>query len=82
MLTVTISGAILIVIALVFFNYLKQIRSGFTREILLQDKWHTADLTALIASQTLGGHKMNVPADDGVIFKGGSFGGAGAGGNW
>jgi len=82
MLTVTISGAILIVIALVFFNYLKQIRNGFTREILLQDKWRSSDLTALIASQTLGGHQMNVPADDEVIFKGGSFGGAGAGGNW
>lgn len=82
MLTVTILGAVLIVIALVFFNYLKQARSGFTREVLLRDKWQSSDLTALIASQTLGGHKMNVPSDDEVIFRGGSFGGAGAGDNW
>lgn len=80
MLTVTICGAVLIVIALVLFNYLKQIRSGFTREILLNDKGNSSDLTAIIASQTLGGNKMNDPDD--VIFKGGSFGGAGAGENW
>lgn len=81
MLTVTICGAVLIVIALMLFNYLKQIRSGYTREQLLHDKWSSSDLTAIIASQTLGGNKMNGPDDD-VIFKGGSFGGAGAGGNW
>ena len=81
MLTVTICGAALILIALVLFNYLKQIRNGFTREILLDDKWSSSDLTAIIASQTLGGNTMNVPDDD-LIFKGGSFGGAGAGGNW
>lgn len=82
MLTVTICGAMLIVTALVLFNYLKQIRNGFTREILLQDKWRSSDLTAIIASQTLGGHQMNVPANEEVVFKGGSFGGAGAGGDW
>lgn len=82
MLTVTIIGAALIGIALVTYNYLKQIRKGFTRQLLLQDKWRSSDLTALIASQTLGGHKMNVQAEEEVIFKGGSFGGAGAGENW
>lgn len=82
MLTVTICGAGLIVIALVLFNYLRQIRSGFTREELLHDQWNSSDLTAFIASQTLGGHQMNSPKEDEVIFKGGSFGGAGAGGDW
>lgn len=82
MLTVTILGAVLIVIALVLFNYLKQVRNGFTREVLLHDKWQSSDLAAIIASQTLGGHKMNVPTDDEVIFRGGSFGGSGAGENW
>ena len=33
-LAITIAGAILIIIALVFFNFLKNIRSGFTRELL------------------------------------------------
>lgn len=82
MLTVTICGALLIVTALVLFNYLKQIRNGFTREILLHENWNSSDLTAFIASQTLGGHQMNTPKEDEVLFKGGSFGGAGAGGDW
>lgn len=80
--TLTVSGAILIIIALVFFNYLKQIRDGFTREILLHDKWSTKDLTAIIASQTLGGNKIDDSVENTTVFKGGSFGGAGAGGNW
>ncbi len=81
MVTVTVSGAILIGIALVLFNYLKLIRSGFTRELLLRDNWNTRDLAAIIASQTLGGNRT-MSSDNDVIFKGGSFGGAGAGGNW
>ena len=81
MIAVTVSGAVLIVIALVLFNYLKLIRGGFTREQLLQDKWNTRDLAAIIASQTLGGNKT-MGSDDDTLFKGGSFGGAGAGGNW
>jgi hypothetical protein len=77
-----VSGAILIFVALVLFKYLKKIRGGFTRELLLRDKWSSQDLTAIIASQTMGGNKINDVQDDGVIFKGGSFGGAGAGGNF
>jgi len=81
-ITITISGAILIIVALVFFNYLKQIRNGFTREILLRDKWHSSDLTAFIASQTLGGNKITNTSGNDTHFGGGKFGGAGAGGNW
>jgi hypothetical protein len=81
-LTITLAGALLIVVALFFFNYLKQVRAGYTRELLLCDKWNSQDLTAIIASQTLGGNKMNSPSGDKVVFKGGKFGGAGAGGNW
>ncbi len=79
--TLTISGAVLIVIALFLFNYLKQIRGGFTREILLHDKWVSSNLTAFIASQTLGGNKA-AGKNDGPAFGGGKFGGAGAGENW
>jgi len=81
-LTITVSGALLIIIALVLFNYLKQVRGGFTRELLLQDKWNSPNLTALIASQTLGGNKADNPTDNDGLMSGGSFGGAGAGGNW
>ena len=81
-LIITLSGALLILIALVIFNYLKQIRNGYTRELLLHEKWSSQNLTAIIASQTLGGNKINDPTDDATMFNGGSFGGAGAGGNW
>ena len=81
-LIITVSGALLILIALVIFNYLKQIRNGYTRELLLHEKWSSQNLTAIIASQTLGGNKINDPTDDAAMFNGGSFGGAGAGGNW
>jgi hypothetical protein len=81
-ITITITGAILIIVALVFFNYLKQIRGGFTREILLHNKWHSSDLTAFIASQTLGGNKIANTSGSDTLFGGGKFGGAGAGGNW
>ena len=81
--TITVSGAILIISALLFLNYLKQIRHGYTREKLLNDKWSSPDLMAFIASQTLVGQQ--VQGSDGnndPIPGGGSFGGAGAGGNW
>lgn len=81
MLAATIAGAALLATAWVFYRYLKQMRNGFTREKLLHDQWNSTDLTAIIASQTLGGNKMNDPGED-VIFKGGSFGGAGAGRDW
>ena len=81
-LLITISGVVLITIALVFFNYLKQIRYGFTRELLLHEKWGSQNLTAIIASQTLGGNKINGTTGDDAMFNGGRFGGAGAGGNW
>lgn len=76
--TVTISGFVLIAISLLLLNYLKQPRKGFTREKLLNDKWSSKDLTGIIASQTLGGN----PSSDSEIFKGGEFGGGGAGSEW
>jgi hypothetical protein len=78
----TMAGACLIVLALVLFNYLKKIRNGFTRELLLHNKLSSQDLAAIIASQTLGGTKIAGSTGEGTVFKGGSFGGAGAGGNW
>lgn len=82
-ITLTLGGIVLITIALVLFRYLKVIRRGFTREMLLQDKWSSKDLTAIIASQTLGGNKISEPkVDNNVVFQGGQAGGAGAGGSW
>jgi hypothetical protein len=75
--TITIAGALLIASALFINNYLKQIRNGFTREKLLNDKWGTSNLMPFIASQTLGGSPTNV-ATDTSEFGGGAFGGGGA----
>jgi len=81
-LTVTIAGAILVIVALILLNYLKQVRNGYTREKLLDNKWSSPDLMAVVASQTLGGNQSSGSASDELQFGGGKFGGAGAGGNW
>ncbi|MCO6501093.1 MAG: hypothetical protein J5I47_12065 [Vicingus serpentipes] len=80
-LTITFSGAILIVISFLLFRYLKQVQHGFTSEKLLNDKWSSKNLTAIIASQTLGGNKITTTEND-TTFKGGEFGGGGAGSNF
>jgi hypothetical protein len=81
-LIITLSGFILIILSLISFKYLKQIRGGFTRELLLNDKWHSPDLASFVASQTLGGNRISEPVSDDTIFNGGRFGGGGAGETW
>jgi uncharacterized membrane protein YgcG len=81
-ITITLSGLILIAISLLCFNYLKQIRRGYTRELLVNSKWNSPDFAAIIASQTLGGNKISDAARGEPLFNGGRFGGGGAGGNW
>lgn len=80
-IVMSISGALLIVLALAFLNYLKTMKSGFTRERLLKQNWSSKNWSALIASQTLGGSDATNPNED-IEFGGGSFGGGGAGGKW
>lgn len=77
--TITIVGATLMAVSLILFKYLKEIRNGFTREMLLQDKWSSKNLTAIIASQSLGGNQLEPNLDEDTVFKGGEFGGGGAG---
>ena len=81
-ITITVSGIVLIAIALTLLNYLKQMRGGFTREQLIIEKWSSQDLAAIIASQTLGGNKVSEPVSEEPLFNGGRFGGGGAGGSW
>jgi len=76
----TVAGIILITISLWLMNYLKIIRNGFTRDKLLNDKWISQDLNAIIISQTLGGNKLIDNKSE--SFGGGSSGGAGASSNW
>lgn len=88
MATLTLSGGFLIILALMLFKYLKQIRSGFTSEKLLDDTWDSKNSVAVIASQTLGGNATNLANcnTEQIGFKegfgGGNFGGGGAEADW
>ena len=79
-ITLTVAGVILIAISLWLMNYLKVMRNGFTRENMINDKWLSEDMSAIIISQTLGGNK---PIDiKNESFGGGRSGGAGASSTW
>ena len=79
-ITLTVAGVILIAISLWLMNYLKVMRNGFTRENMINDKWLSEDMSAIIISQTLGGNK---PIDNkNESFGGGRSGGAGARSIW
>lgn len=79
-ITFTVSGIILIAVSLWLMNYLKVMRKGFTRENLINDKWMSQDLSAIIISQTLGGNKLMDNKNE--SFGGGKSGGGGASSNW
>jgi hypothetical protein len=79
-ITFTVTGIILIAISLWLMNYLKVMRNGFTRENLINDKWLSQDMSAIIISQTLGGNKLLDNKNE--TFAGGRSGGAGATSSW
>ena len=80
-ITITVSGFVLISLSLLLLNYLKHPKKGFTREKLLDDKWGSKNVTGIIASQTLGSNQIN-DTPESTSFNGGNFGGGGAGSNW
>lgn len=77
--TITISGALLIIISLALMRYLKHVRGVFTREKLFQHELNSDDATAFVISQTAGGVPQN---SDEKLFNSGKFGGGGAGGEY
>lgn len=79
-ITLTIAGLALLGISLSLFNYLKVIRSGYTREKLLSEKWSNMNAEAFIISQTLGGNQVKV--SESFEAKGGEFGGGGSSGSF
>ncbi len=79
-ITLTVAGAMLLIIAYVLFNYLKILRNGFTRENLLSEKWAEANIQAFVVSQTLGGNQIKT--DNGFKGGGGEYGGGGASGSF
>ncbi len=79
-ITFTVAGIILISVSLCLMNYLKVMRNGFTRDNLINDKWLSEDVNAVIISQTLGGNKLADAKNQ--SFGGGTSGGGGATSNW
>jgi uncharacterized membrane protein YgcG len=74
-ITITLAGAIVLIITLVLMNYLKVIRNGYTRENLLSEKWASMNVQAFVISQTMGGNLAPEQAD---MPGGGSSGGGGS----
>jgi hypothetical protein len=79
-ITLTLAGALLLLISIALFHYLRTPIKGFTRESVLTEKWANTNAEALIISQTLGGNK--IPDSVGNNGGGGSFGGGGASGEF
>ena len=79
-ITFTVSGALLLLISLVLFRYLKTPKQGYTRENILKEKWAAMNPEAFIMSQTMGGNGVTV--DDSFKGGGGAFGGGGASGDY
>ncbi len=79
-ITLTVAGAILLLITWAVINYLKVPRGGFTKENLLSEKWGTMNVEAFVISQTMGGNQVTQTES----FKGGggTFGGGGATGDF
>lgn len=75
-ITLTIAGALLIIIDILLMRYLKTMRSGFTRDNLLAHSWRNMNVEAILISQTMGGNQsINTDHETGG---GGDSGGGGA----
>lgn len=79
-ITLTVSGMMLITLALVLFKYLRTPKNGYTADQVLSEKWAGANPEAFAISQTLGGN--NITVDDTFSGGGGTFGGGGASGSY
>jgi uncharacterized membrane protein YgcG len=76
-ISLTISGSIILLLAVWALNYLKTIRNGYTREPLLSDKWSNLNAESILISSTMGGNSDL--SDHSTEYGGGQFGGGGAG---
>lgn len=76
--TITLSGAIMISLAWGLMKYLKEIKNGFTRNKLLQSNWDSTEITAFLVAHTNTGNNVPLKNND-LKYGGGSFGGGGAG---
>jgi len=74
-ITLTLAGAILILVTIQLLRYLKTPKRGYTRENILSSKWGSANLEALVVSQTMGGNHSAGASEHGG---GGSSAGGGS----
>lgn len=72
-ITLTFAGIILIAMVMWLFRYLKTLRNGYTAENILSEKWGSANISAFVISQTMGGNKTPEHVESE-----GSFGGGGS----
>ncbi|NQY67242.1 MAG: hypothetical protein HRT72_05915 [Flavobacteriales bacterium] len=76
-ITVTVGGALMLILGLVGMNYWKEDKHSFTRKLVLKDKWANPEGADFIVSQTMSTNSGDSnPVDE--IGGGGSFGGGGA----
>jgi hypothetical protein len=70
-ITLTSGGIILIGIAMWLFRHLKTSRNGYTAENILSEKWGSANISAFVISQTMGGNRTPEHTETGGTFGGG-----------
>jgi uncharacterized membrane protein YgcG len=78
-ITLTVAGAVVIIVAAMLLHYLRVMRNGITRENVLGEKWAGASVEGFLVSQTMGGNEAK--PDTSFHGGGGSFGGGGASGD-
>jgi len=78
-ITITVAGIILLAIAAVALNYLETPKEGITRQRLTAANLNFFTAEGILISQTMGTMAQPHQAE---LFKGGSFGGGGASGNF
>jgi uncharacterized membrane protein YgcG len=77
--TLTVAGALVIVLAASLLHYLRLMRHGITRDNILTEKWACASVEGFLISQTMGGNEIK--SNNHFEGGGGSFGGGGASGD-
>ena len=80
-ISLTIAGAVLLVISIGLMKFLKSPQNGFTRELILKNSLANTNLEALIINNAM---SVNAPVDtvNSHLGNGGDFGGGGASGDF
>ena len=77
--TITMAGAVMIILSVYVFKILKNKPNGFTSDKIFKEAWDSEDLMAIVTATSL---DQEVPGQNGPIGGGGHFGGGGANGGF